>query len=158
MLHLTKRVDYAIIALTHLALHPDERFSARGLAERYELSQGLLANVLKVLARGELLDSVRGTKGGYQLAEDPQTLYVGRVVELLEGPLRIADCVGRGPHDHLHCSVSRVCPVKKSVFKIHLAIRDVLYGMTVAELAQGAQRPGGALPIARSVPEPCLKD
>ena len=158
MLHLTKRVDYAIIALTHLALHSETRFSARELASAYELSQGLLANVLKALAKGELVDSVRGTKGGYQLAEDPQTVPVGRVVELLEGPLRIADCVGRGPQDHLHCSVSKVCPVKTSVFKIHLAIRDVLYGMTLAELAEGAQRPGGALPIARSVPEPCSID
>jgi Rrf2 family protein len=150
VLQITKKVDYALIALTHLALHPGERFSARELAGTYHLSQTLLANCLKALARAELVRSVRGTKGGYELAEAPRAIAVGRVVELLEGPLQLATCIGQQPRDHLQCSVSRVCPVKHNVFRIHLQIRDVLYGQTIADLAQGAGRTGEALPVARS--------
>lgn len=153
MLQITKRVDYALIALTHLGVHPGERFSARELAEAYQLSRPLMANVLKSLTRGELIASVRGTKGGYALAGSPKLISVGRVVELLEGPLQLAACVGQGPSDddHLQCNISRVCPVKHSVFKIHLKIRDVLYGQTIADLARGAGLPGDSLPVARSV-------
>lgn len=150
VLTITKRVDYSLIALTHLAVHPGERFSTRELAESYHLSRPLLANVLKELARAGIVDSVRGTKGGYELTEDPRSITVGRVVELLEGPLQLANCIGATPSDHLQCNVSRVCPVKHSVFKIHLMIRDVLYGHCIADLARGAGLPGASLPIARS--------
>jgi Rrf2 family protein len=154
VLQITKRVDYALIALTHLAIHRGERFSARHLAEAYALSRPLMANVLKELTKGELVRSLRGTKGGYELALDPKSITVGRVVELLEGPLQLATCVGDHTSatngDPLGCSVSSTCPVKHSVFKIHLKIRDVLYGHCIADLAGGAALPGESLPVVRS--------
>ena len=152
MLQLTKRVDYALIALTHLALQPEARVSARELAATYELSQPLVANVLKALARGALLESVRGTKGGYRLAVPAERLTVGRVAELLEGPLRLTDCISDSdvrPHRREGeggCCLSRTCPVRQSVFRIHLKIRDVLYGVSVAELARTSRRTGESLP------------
>lgn len=157
MLQLTKRVDYALIALTHLALQPEARISARELASTYELSQPLVANVLKALARGALLESVRGTKGGYRLAVPAERLTVGRVAELLEGPLRLTDCISdsdvrshqptrRREAAEAGCCLSRTCPVRQSVFRIHLKIRDVLYGVSVAELARASRRTGESLP------------
>lgn len=155
MLQFTRRVDYALIALTHLALAPDgqTRVSARELARAYDLSQPLVANVLKALAKGGLVESVRGTKGGYELLVPADRLTVGRVSELLEGPLRLAECVGDADpraavqHKDGKCCLSRTCPVRQSVFRIHLKIRDVLYGVTIAELARTARRPGEALPV-----------
>jgi Rrf2 family cysteine metabolism transcriptional repressor len=152
VLQITKRVDYALIALTHLTLHVGERYSARGVAEAYKLSRPLMANVLKDLTRGGLVRSVRGTKGGYELLLDADTLPVGRVVELLEGPLQIAACVGEGPCasetiEDPSCAASAVCPVKNSVFKIHVQIRDVLYAKTIGDLARGSARV--ALPVVQ---------
>lgn len=160
MLQLTKRLDYALIALTHLAVHADERVSARELAEVYQMPITLLANVLKALARGGVLASTRGTKGGYQLAIPAEELPVGRIVELIEGPLRLAECIGHSAaqNEELGCCVSDTCPVKRSVFKLHVRIRDVLYGMTVAELATGARQPGEALPVAHSEVADCLSE
>ncbi|MBL4845484.1 MAG: Rrf2 family transcriptional regulator [Planctomycetes bacterium] len=151
MLHITKRVDYALIALTHLALHREERFAAREIAETYHLSRPLMANVLKELSRGELVRSVRGTKGGYEILHDPATLPVGRVVELLEGPLQIAACITNGcePNDDEECcSAVSVCPVKHSVFQIHARIRDILYGQSIADLArEGKRKRSSILPV-----------
>ena len=149
MLHITKRVDYALITLAHLALHPGQRFSARELAEAYVLSRTLTANVLKLLARSEIIRSLRGTKGGYELAVNPSQLPVGRVVELLEGPLQLAACIGEDA-DSMSCTVSPVCPVKHSVLKIQLKIRDVLYGQTIADLARDSRPKKGLLPVAES--------
>ena len=157
MLQITRRVDYALIALTHLAVLRGERQSARELAAAYRLSQPLMANVLKGLARANFVRSIRGTKGGYELAEEPGAISVGQVVEALEGPLQLAECVGQQPRDHMRCQLSRTCPVKRSVFKIHLEIRDVLYGYTVADLTRGAELPGEGLPVARSGRHPALK-
>ncbi len=146
MLQITKRVDYAMIALTHLALHTSERFSARGLAEAYELSRPLMANVLKDLAREGIVDSLRGTKGGYELALTPASISVGRLVELLEGPLQLAQCVG---DRDLGCKSNQACPVKHSVLKIQLEVRDVLYGHTIASLCDTS---GLASPCATPMP------
>src|SRR5213592_30500 len=102
MLNLTKRVDYGLIALTHLACvekaepptvggAASARLSVRGMAEAYNMSQPLLANVMKDLARLGFVRSVRGTKGGYELALEPAEVPVGRLVESLEGPVRLTE-------------------------------------------------------------------
>ncbi len=152
MLQITKRADYGLIALTHLAAHPGERVSARALARAYHLSHPLLANVLKALAREEVVRSVRGTKGGYELALPPDALPVGRVVELLEGPLKLAGCVGvdaRSPDDEA-CTALCACPVRHGMLRLHARMRDLLYGVTIADLARGT--PGrGPLPLAAGV-------
>src|SRR4051812_42757340 len=146
MLNLTKRVDYGLIALTHLALHPGERLSAREVASVYGLSQPLLANVFKELARLGFVRSVRGTKGGYELAEDPSSIPGGRLVGALEGPVRLAECIGTDGHDSGECGVSGACPVKRGVVRLHARIRDVLYGVTIGDLIRtsGHASSGGA--------------
>jgi Rrf2 family protein len=152
LLQITKRVDYALVALSHLAHHPGSRFSARCLADAYQLSGTLMANVLKRLGKDGLVSSSRGTKGGYELSESPSRIPVGRVVELLEGPLKLAECVhpenSDDPHD---CVASPNCPVRRGVFQIHLKIRDLLYGQSIADLA-GLAHDSTRLPVAGSVP------
>ncbi|MEZ0227371.1 MAG: Rrf2 family transcriptional regulator [Planctomycetota bacterium] len=155
MLNLTKRVDYGLIALTHLACvekaeptatNGAARLSVRGMAEAYNMSQPLLANVMKDLTRLGFVRSVRGTKGGYELAFPPEQLTVGRVAEALEGPLRLTECVqaqegsnGAEPHaDHAACNVFESCLIKRSLFLVHTKIRDALYGVTIADLARNA--------------------
>ena len=163
MLNLTKRVDYGLIALTHLACvekaesapaSTAARLSVRGMAEAYNMSQPLLANVMKDLARLGFVRSVRGTKGGYELAFPPEQITVGRVAEALEGPLRLTECVqaqeghtngaggaggaGAPPPPAAACSVFGHCLIKRSLFLVHVKIRDALYGVTIADLARNA--------------------
>src|SRR5580658_9451946 len=124
MLNLTKRVDYGLIALTHLACvekanSPEAgaavgRLSVRGMAGSYNMSQPLLANVMKDLARLGFVRSVRGTKGGYELAFPPEQLTVGRVAEALEGPLRLTECVSAHENGgEASCTVYESCLIKR---------------------------------------------
>jgi len=150
MLNLTKRVDYGLIALTHLACvektaaatspSAPGRLSVRGVAEAYNMSQPLLANVMKDLARLGFVRSVRGTKGGYELAFPPEQLTVGRVAEALEGPLRLTECVSAHENggEGASCTVFESCLIKRSLFLVHTKIRDALYGVTIADLARNA--------------------
>lgn len=143
MLQITRRADYALIALAHLATLEGERASVRELAAAYSLSQPLLANVLKALARVELVRSVRGTKGGYELGVAPDALPVGRVLELFEGPLRLADCVDDDPDDPT-CAATPCCPVRHGLQRLHQRLRDLLWTTSLADLARG----GRPLPCA----------
>ncbi len=73
MLKLTKKADYGLIAMRHLAQHADlGACSAKDLAEMYSIPQEALAKILQRLTKAGLLVSQYGTNGGYTLARDPR--------------------------------------------------------------------------------------
>src|SRR5215510_2114177 len=93
MLALTKKVDYGLIALCHLANHRDEMATAREIAARYHLPPALLMNVMKSVAQAGLVRSSRGARGGYELAQPPEAITLNAIIEAIEGPVRFVQCV-----------------------------------------------------------------
>src|SRR3954471_8519045 len=93
MLRLSKKADYALIAMKHLAVHGDRASSsAREIAELYSIPIELLAKVLQRLVRGGLLVSQQGTRGGYQLARVPSQVSVADVIQAIDGPVTVTAC------------------------------------------------------------------
>ena len=76
MFRLSKKSDYGLIALKHLAQHNEESISAREIAAQYHIPAELLAKVLQRLVRKGLLVSQQGINGGYVLAKDPTTISI----------------------------------------------------------------------------------
>src|SRR5674476_72303 len=75
MLKLTKKADYGLIAMRHLAEHADlGSRSAKDLAEMYSIPQEALAKILQRLTKAGLLISQYGTNGGYTLARNPRQI------------------------------------------------------------------------------------
>jgi Rrf2 family protein len=89
MLCLSRKTDYALIALAYLAEHRHRVSSAREIAAAYGLPQPLLMNILKRLHRHDLVLSTRGVKGGYQLGEVAERTSLYDLVRILE--LKTAD-------------------------------------------------------------------
>jgi len=88
MLRLSKKADYALISLAHLAEHPGQVVPAREIAETCRLPVPLLMNILKVLHQSGILRSVRGASGGYQIASDLSRLSLldlSGIVEQVDG-------------------------------------------------------------------------
>src|SRR5512142_3348766 len=93
MLRLSKKADYALIAMKHLATRPaGVSSSAREIAEEYNIPIELMAKVLQRLARRGLLTSQQGTRGGYQLAKTAETISVADVIQAIDGPLTVTAC------------------------------------------------------------------
>jgi len=93
MLRLSRKADYALIAMKHLALRPDQAASsAREIAEQYDIPVELMAKVLQRLAREGLLASHQGTRGGYQLSRPPAKISVADVIQAVDGPLTVTAC------------------------------------------------------------------
>src|SRR6267142_151557 len=87
MLRLSKKADYALIAMKHLALRGDRgSSSAREIAELYDIPIELMAKVLQRLVRRGLLASHQGTRGGYQLARAAVEISVADVIQAIDGP------------------------------------------------------------------------
>ncbi len=147
MLQLTKRTEYGLIALVHLmdqrdlAVHSDAVFvSAREIGERYPVPRRLLAEVLKDLARAELVLSARGATGGYSLAHPPEDISLGEIVTALEGRPTLTGC--EAPAGDHACEVESVCPIKSPMTRV----RNGLWAL----LDQTSLRDLGSEPVALS--------
>ena len=132
MLRLSKKADYALLALRHLAVPgPRVTASARELAENYDLPPELLAKVLQQLVRGGLLSSHQGIRGGYGLARPAAKITVVHVIEAIDGPLNVTAC---SESDH-SCDQYTKCNIRDPLWKLKDRIVSALSATTVAELA-----------------------
>lgn len=146
MLGVTRKTGYGLIALTHLARVRGEALcSAREIAEGHDVPVSLLMNVMKELASAGLVESVRGSRGGYRLACDPHAVTVMDLVVVLEGPVRLAECtLGEGEvSDEATCESMATCPIGDPIHLVQRRIADCLKLVTLAELvgcaAKGAE-------------------
>ncbi len=133
---LTRKTDYALLALASMARAEDEAISARALADAVELPLPVLRNLLKLLACQGLLRSTRGTKGGYQLARPAREISIAAVVEAVEGPIRLLTCCS-GPDGSPSeaCRLEDTCAIRDNVRRVHGSLLRHLQEVTLAELA-----------------------
>src|SRR5262249_29976527 len=130
MFRLSKKADYGLIALKHLAQHADSSISAREIAAEYKIPAELLAKVLQKLARKGLLVSQHGINGGYVLARDLSKISIVDVVEVLDGPIGIIFCE-RGSN----CEQLEFCLVRDLLMKLKVKVVRVLGDISIYELA-----------------------
>lgn len=132
MLKLTKKADYGLIALQHLALSPGETASTKDIAEAYHLPIPLLAKVLQKLTRAKILKSEAGTNGGYKLARPANRITSLEVVRAIDGPVILTHCFT----EHGTCDQSDNCTVREPLRRVHEAILDLLNRFTIDDLAE----------------------
>jgi Rrf2 family protein len=132
MLKLTKKADYGLISLKHLAMNQAKgSASAKELADAYRIPVPMLAKVLQTLVREGFLVSEQGTNGGYRLARDPGTITTLEVVRAIDGPVILTTCAsGRGG-----CDLTLQCTVREPLRRVHEGILKLLDNITITDLA-----------------------
>ena len=132
MLRLSKKADYGLIAMRHLALQPEtSSSSAREIAEQYDIPVELLAKVLQRLARQGLLASHQGTRGGYHLARLATEISVADVIQAIDGPVMVTAC----SDDVADCDQYSKCSVRDPLWQIKDRIVSALSACTIYEMA-----------------------
>ncbi len=138
MLAMTKKTGYGLIAMTHLARLPQGHLaSAREISEHYEIPLALLMNILKELASAGYVKSVRGSHGGYHILKPPNEVNFVGLMEVLEGPMKLAECVMEdvsGGLDNGKCELMEKCPISDPIHRVHRRIRDFLIELTLADV------------------------
>ena len=127
---LNRKVDYAILVLSHLHGHPGGG-AARTIAERFSLSRGFVANILKELCQKGFVTSHRGVKGGYALAPGASRQTLADLIEQMDETFRLAECNHSEGSD---CAVFGSCPVQGPIAAVHDRIIGVLRDVTLGEL------------------------
>jgi Rrf2 family protein len=140
MLRLSKKTDYALMAMKHLA-SKRRAASAREIAGTYDIPVELMAKVMTQLVRSGLLRSHHGVHGGYELAQPPGAISVAAVIEAIDGPLTMTACA---QGDAL-CDQFSTCNVRDPLHRIRDRIAAILADCTISEMAADPDR--SALPV-----------
>ena len=142
MLSLTRKTDYALVALASLA-RPRKaaakaavRASAHELADELHLPLPVLRNILKTLTHYRLLTSTQGPSGGYGLARPANQITLAEVIEAIEGPARLTVCCPMPDGESVQrCFPEDSCKIKATVRSVHDRLREFLDAVTLADNA-----------------------
>jgi len=142
MLRLSKKADYALIAMKHLARKSTgaTSTSAREIAEEYDIPIELMAKVLQRLVRTGLLVSTQGTRGGYTLHRPSAAISVGDVIQAIDGPFTVTAC----STENSGCDQYNKCNIRDPLWQLRERLVATLAAVTVAELAAEQEAPAPA--------------
>lgn len=124
------KAQYGMRALVEVGVGGDRPTSLKTVADRQELSQQYLEQIFAVLRRAGVVESVRGARGGYRLARDPDRITALEVVELLEGSVAPVACIDEDDA----CGRVGACSTEPLWREVDSAVRRVLEGTTLADL------------------------
>lgn len=138
-MRLSTRGRYGLKAIIDLALHSGQGpVPLKAVAERQEISEHYLEQLMGSLRKAGLVVSVRGAQGGYALGREPAQITAGDIIRALEGPIAPVECVdesGANP-----CGKVDQCVTYTVWRRLRDAMVEVLDSMTLAELARDAER------------------
>ena len=135
MLTFTKKMEYGIIALTSLVRNPGRPRNSREISAEYGIPLSILSNIMKELAKSGIVESLRGAKGGYRLHENAEELTLGRVLEALEGKLRLTECMDLPDGEVSDCRLEGSCPVQAPLKRLQQKVKSLLNEVSLAEIA-----------------------
>lgn len=141
-MRLSSLADYAVVMMSATARHcgVSGRLNATLIADETGLPLPTVQKLVSKLSAAGLIESARGTGGGFRLARPPVAISLADIVEAIEGPIAMTACVDTGKHD---CSIEKNCRVKPHWNAVNGAVKGALAGVTLASLS-GASVSGRA--------------
>lgn len=150
MLRISKMADYGIVLASHMAGRDVGVVHAvSDLAGQTGLPQPTVSKVLKHLARGGVVESQRGARGGYRLARAPEAVTVAEILQAIEGPIAVTECSSDEAPGA--CDYEGACDVQPSWQLINRTVRTALEGVRLSDLARTGEPP--LVSLARSAEE-----
>lgn len=137
MLKLSKLTDYATVILSYMAKDPVNMHAAIEISEVTGITLPTVSKILKLLLKARVLTSVRGAKGGYLLAREPEKITVATVISALEGPIALTECNA----SHKNCDQASGCEIQGNWGLINQKIFNALDSVTLADMIMPVKPP-----------------
>lgn len=137
-MRLSSLADYAVVMMSSAArLNGGAvRLTATVLAGETGVPLPTAQKLVSRLSAAGLIESARGTGGGFRLAREAEAISLADIVEAVEGPIAMTACVEAGAHD---CAIEKDCRMKPHWNAVNHAVRGALAGITLATLASGPE-------------------
>lgn len=134
MLRLSKKVEYGIIAIRHIAARQMQGTvtTAKEISDSYDISYELLAKVLQRLAKKGLIASYHGVHGGYTLVRKPESISISSIINAIEGSSpALTQCISENSGT---CEIFESCTIKNPLGKIQHNINEAFEKMMLSEI------------------------
>ncbi len=132
---LSTKGRYGVKAMVDLAINSsDGHISLKSIAERQAISENYLEQLFAALRRAGLVNSIRGSQGGYILSQNPEDITIGQILRTLEGSLAPVDCVME--KDPVDCTRSNGCVTKLIWERMRDKINEVVDSITLQDLVE----------------------
>ncbi|GAB4399953.1 MAG: Rrf2 family transcriptional regulator [Anaerolineales bacterium] len=129
-MQITRQADYAVRAVLHLARNGETRTATSVIAEEQKIPPSFLAKIISQLSIAGLLHTSRGARGGVTLAREPKDITLLEVIEAIDGPIQLNECVG----DTGICSFDENCPLRPVWCEAQEQLVGRLKGTNFAEM------------------------
>ncbi|MDD2695593.1 MAG: Rrf2 family transcriptional regulator [Anaerolineales bacterium] len=137
-MQITRQADYAVRAVAYLArLGLERRAATSQIAKEQKIPPSFLAKIVSQLSVAGLLQTSRGARGGVALARSPEEISLLEVVEAIDGPIMLNDCVADGGSS---CTFSEDCPIRPIWCDAQIELVDRLKRTTFSEVTNGHKR------------------
>ena len=129
MLKLTRKLEYALIALQHMQDKRNTFISAKEIADMYLIPQELLAKTLQQMAKLNYVKAIQGSRGGYQLQKGLTKISLTQFIEDMEGPIGIVDC-----NLNSDCIQLDNCNIRLPIKQINNNIRTIFNRIRIGDI------------------------
>lgn len=165
MIRVTKLADYGVLLMSWFARaearhrrlgskDPVPMVSATDLARHTGVPAPTVSKLLRQLAGAGLLESTRGVHGGYRLARAASDIPVVALLEAIEGPLALTECMDEGPG----CDMASICSTRGSWGRINDVLKRALTEISLEEMAEDEVHrdapTNGPMPADPPLPQP----
>ena len=141
---LSTKGRYGVSAMYDLAVHYGQGpISLKNVAQRQEISEHYLEQLMGTLRKAGFVKSVRGAQGGYSLTKTPEEISVGDIIRVMEGPIAPVDCLLSGKEDNKYCTKACTCVTRGVWAKVGDSITQVLDSITLQDLCNQVENETG---------------
>jgi Rrf2 family protein len=137
-MRLSKKGEYAVRALVEIGfeshLRPGSLIQISTVAQRTNIPEKFLEQILLALRNGGVLRSKRGVEGGYSLAKPSDQITLGEVIRLLDGPLAPIPCVSLTAYERCSCPDEESCGLHIAMKQVRDAIAGILDAYKLSRL------------------------
>ncbi len=132
MLKLTRKLEYSLIALSHMNQKEEGELStAKEIAIQYSIPQEVLAKTLQLLAKLNFINAVKGPHGGYEVNESLNNVNFMDFIEKIEGPQGLVDC-----NIEVDCDLMEFCNIRKPIRIINDNLKNMFSNISLSEITQ----------------------
>jgi len=132
MLKLTKKIEYALIAISYMNKKDKNKLSSsKEISLAYNIPKELLAKTMQLLTKVGYLNAIKGAKGGYYINKSLDTIKLIDFIENIEGPFGLVNC-----QIDQYCDIINNCEIKAPIFKINENIRSVFKETSLLDITR----------------------
>ncbi len=134
MLRLSKKSEYALMAVRYLAINSNGKYStAKEISEYYNIPFELVAKILQQLVKKNVISSFQGVRGGYSLLKSPECISLTEVISAIEDNYQITNCMNENSSQN-DCSYFNCCMIRDPLIKLQREIDKLFQNMKVNQI------------------------